>query len=227
MLWRSFTKAVGQLGDPATRGVMWIGVAVAAAVFALLLGAVGLLVISTVLIDVWWLAWAEWIVDLLGGLATLWITWLMFPGVVTLMVGFLLERVAAAVERRHYPDLPPAPGQTVMASVVAAARFTAVMVLLNLGLLVFLLLPPVFPFVFYGVNGYLLGREYFELVALRRLDSGAALGLRQRNAGPVFLAGVATALLLTVPIVNLLTPVVATAAMVHLFEEARARAGRP
>ena len=91
-------------------------------------------------------------------------------------------------------------------------------------LLVFLLLGPLFllgpliPFVFYAVNGYLLGREYFELVAMRRLDPDAARRLRRAHRGELFVAGVVMAFLLTLPVVNLLAPVVITAAMVHLFE---------
>ena len=89
---------------------------------------------------------------------------------------------------------------------------------LNIVLLPFLLIPPVFPFVFYGVNGYLLGREYFELVALRRLGAREARALRLARRGPLILAGALVAVLLTIPVVNLVAPVVATAAMVHLFE---------
>ncbi|MFO1145942.1 MAG: EI24 domain-containing protein [Rhodospirillales bacterium] len=78
--------------------------------------------------------------------------------------------------------------------------------------------PPVFPFVFYGVNGYLLGREYFEEVAAaRRLDSAAVRILRRRHIRTIFAAGVPLALLPTIPLVNPLAPLVGTAAMVHLF----------
>jgi uncharacterized protein involved in cysteine biosynthesis len=93
--------------------------------------------------------------------------------------------------------------------------------LLNLILLLFLLIPPVFPFVFYGVNGYLLGREYFELVAARRLDPAEARSLRRRHGRTLFIAGVLIAFLLTIPFVNLVAPLVGTAAMVHLFETIR------
>ena len=102
-----------------------------------------------------------------------------------------------------------------------SARFLAIVVALNLVALVFLLVPPLFPFVFYGINGYLLGREYYELVALRRLSPQAAHALRRAHAGRVSAAGVAIAFLLTVPFVNLVAPIIGTAAMVHLFEDQR------
>jgi uncharacterized protein involved in cysteine biosynthesis len=73
------------------------------------------------------------------------------------------------------------------------------------------------------VNGYLLSCEYFELVALRRLEAGDVRSLRKAYGGPLFMAGVLIAFLLTVPLVNLVAPVIGTAAMVHLFQRWRDR----
>jgi len=217
---KAFSKAIGQFGDPRIRSVVWISVGASAAIFAILWLGVGFLLTDTSFFDIGWL---ETAVDVLGGLATLVITWLLFPAVVSATVGFLLDRVADAVEEKHYPHLPDV-RETPMGEIISTTlRFLALMVGLNLVILVFLLFPPVFPFVFYGVNGYLLGREYFELVALRRLEPVEAKALRKRHQGTLFAAGVLTAFVLTVPIVNLLAPIIATAAMVHLFEGWRAR----
>jgi uncharacterized protein involved in cysteine biosynthesis len=79
--------------------------------------------------------------------------------------------------------------------------------------------------IYLALNGYLLGREYFELVAGRRLPWSKVVGLRRRVRGRLWLAGVAIALLLTVPVFNLVAPVVAIAFMVHLFEGLRRGAG--
>jgi len=220
----SFFKAIGQLNDPAVRRPMWLGVGVALAVFIGLWAAIGWVVANTALFTYGWL---ETAVDLLGGLAVIAMTWFLFPGVVSGAAGFFMDGVADAVEARHFPGLPPAPGAGATAEALNALRFLGVMVALNLGLLVFLLLPPVFPFVFYTVNGYLLGREYFELVALRRCSPEAARALRKAHRMRVFFAGVVTALLLTVPVVNFLAPVIATAAMVHLFHAWRDREDGP
>ncbi len=217
---KAFSKAISQFGDPNIRQVVWISVGASAAIFALLWFGVGFLLTDTSFFDIGWL---ETAVDLLGGLATLVITWLLFPAVVSATVGFLLDRVADAVEQKHYPHLPEV-RETPMGEIIfTTLRFLAIMVSLNLVILIFLLFPPVFPFVFYGVNGYLLGREYFELVALRRLEPSEARALRKRHQGTLFVAGVGTAFVLTVPIVNLLAPIIATAAMVHLLEGWRTR----
>jgi CysZ protein len=214
----AFVKAIEQLGDPAIRRVLWISVGLSVLVFALVWTGVGYLLTQTTFFQIGWLDTA---IDVLGGFATLAVSWLLFPAVVSTTTGFFLEGVADAVERRHYPNLPPVRSQPLEEAVASAVKFFGLMLLLNLILLLFLLIPPVFPFVFYGVNGYLLGREYFELVAARRLDPVEARSLRRRHGRTLFIAGVLIAFLLTIPIVNLVAPVVGTAAMVHLFETIR------
>jgi uncharacterized protein involved in cysteine biosynthesis len=216
----AFFKAIGQLGDPAVRRVVWTGLGISLAVFAALWTAVGYVLANTALFASGWL---EALADVLGGLTALVFTWLLFPGVVSAVTAVLLDAVARAVEARHYPHLPEAPGAGTAATVLTAAKFLGALVVLNTAALLFLLVPPVFPFVFYAVNGYLLGREYFELVALRRAGNAETRALRKAHRGQLFLAGLVIALFLTVPVVNLLAPVTATAVMVHLFELWRTR----
>ena len=76
-------------------------------------------------------------------------------------------------------------------------------------------------FVFLGLNGYLFGRTYFEVVALRRLDRGTAKAVRRHFAGRVFIGGLMITGLFSLPLVNLIAPVIATAFMVHVFESLR------
>ncbi len=214
-MFKAFSKAISQLNDPRTRKVLWLCIGTAMAVFAVLWLVIGFLLTSTVFFSTGWL---ETAVDLLGGLATLIITWFLFPGIMSALIGLFLEDIAGAVEARHYPSLPKAKGLPATAAMLTTLRFLGVVIILNVPLLIFLLFPPVFPFVFYAVNGYLLSREYFELVALRRIGPEEMRSLRRAHRGRLFMAGVMITLLLTVPLVNLLAPIVATAAMVHLFE---------
>jgi len=214
----AFSKGFEQLSDPAARRVIWLGLFAALAVFAALWTAVGLLLANTALIA--W-GWLESLADLLGWLATGVFTWFLFPVVISAVILFMLDDIAKAVEARHYPHLPPPLGLALPRIVIDAIKFLAIAIALNMVLLVFLLIPPLFPFVFYGVNGYLLSREYFEMVASRRVSSLEARTLRKAHQGRLFISGVAIAFLLTVPVVNLLAPIVATAAMVHMFESWR------
>ena len=79
-----------------------------------------------------------------------------------------------------------------------------------------LFLPPLNLFVFYALNGYLLGREYFDLVAQRHHASAEGRELRRSMRGRRLLAGLAIAVLFSVPLINLAMSLVATAAMVHV-----------
>ncbi len=212
--------ALGQLTDRSFRGVLWRSVGLAALAFVLLWGGVGFLLTHTALFS---LGWLDTVVDLLGGVAVLVLTWFLFPAVIGVILGFFLEDAASAVDRRHYPHLPPARAQPIAEIVVTTLKFLGIALALNLVALLFLVIPPLFPFVFYGINGYLLGREYYELVALRRLDPVNALGLKRTKQVPLLVFGVIAAFAFTVPFVNLVTPLLATAAMVHLVEMWRQR----
>ena len=211
----AFLKAIDQISDRSTRRVVWISLGFTLAVFIGLMLVVMFLLSSTALFS--W-GWLETIVDFLGWLAALVITWFLFPGVAGAFTGLMLDRVADAVEARHYPGLPPIKGASFSEALLSAAKFLVIMIFLNIFLLAFLIIPPLFPFVFYGVNGYLLSREYFAMVALRRVGLAEAERLRRAHRGQLFFSGVLIALMLTIPVVNLLAPIVATAAMIHLFE---------
>jgi CysZ protein len=218
---KAFIKAAQQISDPRARRVIWIALAAAAGVFVLLWILIGFLLANTALFSIPLL---ETAIDLLGGLATGVLTWLLFPAAISAVIGLFLEDIASAVEDRHYPDLGPATDGNFSDTVLTTLRFLAILLTLNILMLPFLLTGPLFPFVFYSVNGYLLSREYFELVALRRLGRAETKALRKRYAMKLFMTGVLIAFLLTVPVVNLLAPIIATGMMVHLFEDFRARA---
>ena len=72
---------------------------------------------------------------------------------------------------------------------------------------IYLLVAPLAPLVFWLVNGFLLGREYFQLVAMRRLGPDGAAALRRRHFWRIWLAGTPMAVPLSVPVVNLLVPI--------------------
>lgn len=216
----AFVKAIAQLSDGRILRPLALGVLIAIGVFVGLWIGIGVLLAETRLFQIGWL---ETAVDTLGGLATVVLTWLLFPSVVSATVGIFLDRIADAVEARHYPDLAPPRPQGLEEIVVTTAKFLAVLMAVNLAALFFLLVPPLFPFVFFAANGYLIGREYFELVALRRDAPEAATALRRQHGGTLFATGLVIALALTVPLLNLVAPVIGTAAMVHVVERARRR----
>jgi CysZ protein len=211
----ALVRAISQLSDPSVRRVVWQSVFGAILGFFTLAGLVWLLLFQTRLTDY---SWLDNTIDVLGGLAVFILAYLFFPAVVVTISGLLLDRVADAVERRYYPGLPPAHGQSVAASIFSSLRFLVVVVALNLLVLPAYLFPGVNLAIFYVLNGYLMSREYFELVALRRMTPQAARTMRKAFSARLFGAGVIVAFFSTIPLVNLLVPVVATAFMVHIFQ---------
>ncbi len=224
-MFSDIAKTIGQLDDPRFLRVLIRSVVISIVFFIVLWLVVGFL-LGRVQVVEW--VWLDRVIDALGGLAVVVLTIVLFPGVVSVTIGFFLEGVAAAVEARHYPGLPPARQQSIGEVIGTSVRLGLVTVVLNLVLmplyLILLFVPPLNLVLFYGVNGYLLGREFFEVVAFRRVDPQAARTLRRRYRARLLLAGVLVAFLFTIPFVNLVTPVLATALMVHQLERIRARA---
>ena len=173
----------------------------------------------------WGLAAMPWIgtlIQFLGGFATLGLAWVLFPAVATFMAGFFVGDIADATEAAHYGDDTPGQDQPFFSGLMSSAWFLVVAIgvnILSIPLyLLLLLFPPLLPVAFYGINGYLLGREYFELVAHRHMHPQDARALRHENRWRIWATGAAVAFLFTVPFVNLAAPVIAAAAMVHVFK---------
>ncbi|HET6223091.1 MAG TPA: EI24 domain-containing protein [Dongiaceae bacterium] len=219
----ALAKALAQLSDPRIRRVVWLSVGLALSVLVALAIAIWFVVAQFQFVAWHWL---DQVIEFVTGLGLIVAVWLLFPAAVSATVGLFLERVAGAVEARHYPQLGAPRNQSMTEAILVGLKFFGVTLLLNLLVIPFYFIPVVNLFVFYGLNGYLLGREYFETVALRRLEAKGAAELRGREKGRVFMAGVIIAVLLTVPILNLIAPVIATSFMLHLFEAMRRPAMR-
>lgn len=208
----AFARAVAQLADPAFRRPLILGLAGAIAVFATLWAALWLVLTRTAVLENTWL---DGTLDALGGLAALVVTFLLYPALAAGVMSLFLESAVAAVERRHYPQLPPPRRAGVAEQAWVALRLTGAALMFNLLALPLYLVPGVNLVVFYGLNGYILGREYFEMVALRRLDPAATHRLRGDRRLSVLVVGVVIALISTLPVINIAAPLLAVAAMTH------------
>jgi CysZ protein len=142
---------------------------------------------------------------------------LMFP-VAALFVSLFLDRIVDAVEARHYPALDPVRPVGLGEALLAGLWFTFVVIVVNLVALIFYLISgPLAPLIFWAVNGFLFGREYFELVAQRRLEPAENRRLRRRHGLQIWLSGALMAVPLSVPLVNLIVPVIGVATYTHMF----------
>jgi CysZ protein len=160
--------------------------------------------------------WLNTAFEVLGGIGlVLGLGFLVAP-VAALFAGLFVDDIAEAVERMHYPSDVPGRPLPFGNSLLTSLRFLGIVLLVNALALPLVLFVGFGVFIFLFANAYLLGREYFELVALRHYDEETVRRLRARHSGRVFGAGLLIALLLAVPIANLLAPLFATAFMVHL-----------
>lgn len=144
-----------------------------------------------------------------------------------LIAGIFLDDAAEALEKTYYPDDPPGKAMPIGQGIVMSVKFTGVVILGNLIALVLLLIPGINLVAFFVVNGYLLGREFFQFAALRFADEDHVRTLRAKYSGTIFGAGLLLAAFMAVPVLNILTPLFGAALMVHLHKAVQAReAGR-
>jgi CysZ protein len=208
----AFALAFAQLTDRAFRRPLVIGLLAAVAIFAALLGLVWWVLTHTHFLDIGWL---ETAIDALGGIAALVLTFVLYPAVVAAVTSLFLDSAIDAVEHRHYPGLSPPRPVGIGEQVWAALRLLIVAVFLNLLVLPLYLLPAINLVVFYALNGYILGREYLETVALRRRDGAAVRRLWSDHRMRWVASGALIALFSTIPVVNLVAPLVGAAALTH------------
>lgn len=169
--------------------------------------------------------WIETSIQWLGGLGLVVGSIFLIPPVTSLIAGLYLDDIAAVVERERFPADPPGQPLPTLQSIAVALRFFFVVLLVGLVALFLLLIPGVNLIAFYAGNGYLLGREYFELAAMRHMPQSEAKALRQANRLTVFLSGIVIAGIASVPILNLITPLFATGFMVRVYKGLAARPG--
>jgi CysZ protein len=138
--------------------------------------------------------------------------------VTSLVASFFLDEIAALVERDIDPASLPGRAAPIGAAALFGLRFALLSVVVNLVALVLLFVPGVNLVAFIGANGYLLGREYFELAAMRFRSAEEARAMRRHFAPTVFLGGLIIAVFVAAPLLNLFTPLFATALMTRLHK---------
>lgn len=165
--------------------------------------------------------WLGWVADTLGGVgATLLALWLFLP--VAAIIGTLyIDRIARAVERRYYPALPPPRGASLAAQLWDAISVGLRVLLLSLlGLVAMLVVPGIGLLVAWAIGGYAIGRGLFVAVAMRQMPRASAEALYRRARPVILVHGILMAMASWLPILNLLIPVIGTACMVHVLDQA-------
>lgn len=227
MLLSAITRSLAQLPTPAMLRPLLLGLVVTAVCIVLLGVTVGA--------GVGWLVSGVSIpfVGEIGGAADDAVGWLAGAGTVIAMafaftpaaalaIGFFVDPVADAVEARHYPERGPARGRSMGTEVSMALRYAGLAIALNILLLPFYFIFPPLPA---AVNGWILGRSFFDMAALRRDTPARVRELRRSVRFPMVLGGILLAVLTLVPLLNLVVPVFGLAMMTHLYNGAHRRKG--
>lgn len=229
MIALSINRSWQQLLHPKFRSVFLTAVGAAAATLVLLTFALNAYWPDTLQFESDWLSWLNDFGDSLAS-AGFWTvvafsSYLLFPGIVTMVMGVLADQIASAVEEEYYPNRPGTRKVPVSDTVTSAAKLTLIMLVINLLALV----PYVLLFLFTAgpgalalfivINGYLLGREYFEMVAIRHINQRTVNESRVTHGGKVFVIGALIAGMFLVPFLNILAPIIGAAMMTHLVHQ--------
>lgn len=212
-------RALSDIFSSPFRTVLWKALGLTILLFAAVFVAVEV-ALSALLTLPW--PWLDTLTAVIAGLGLIAAFIFLMAPVTAIFAGLYLDEIAALVERRSYPEDPPGAPLNGFQSFLTGMQFGLLVLAVNLLTL---------PALFFGIgvvvmviaNAYLLGREYFEMIAMRHLSVEAARAVRRENAGRVFAAGFLPALLSLVPFVNLWVPLFATAYFVHIFKRIAAR----
>jgi uncharacterized protein involved in cysteine biosynthesis len=208
-------KALAQMFTRPFRAVLWKSIGLAT-VLIIVVG-IGL---NRVLV---WLAgvaqgWAEQTLGFTTNMPVSVLAWLLMPAVTALVASLFVDEIGAEVERSHYPDEALGKDLPVWRALYEGTKTALLAVMVYLAALPFWLLAGSGAVIFFLCTAFLLGREYFILAAMRFRPPAEAKQLRRMHQGTVFIAGLFIAAFVSIPIVNLATPLFGMAFMVHLHK---------
>ena len=223
-------KALSQMLSPPMRSILWRSIGLALVLIVVL--AIGLQRLLS------WLAtsgevWAEralgpsfqtpldilaWIVSIAAGLGIVFGAVFLMPAITSLVASFFVDEVADHVEREHYPAERPGHALPLGIAIPEGIKTALLTIVVYVVALPFLLFAGAGFVIFFVATAWLLGREYFELAAMRSRPPHEAKMMRKDNAATVFTAGLFIAAFVSIPVVNLATPVFAMAFMVHVHK---------
>jgi CysZ protein len=142
----------------------------------------------------------------------------LMPAVTALVASFFVDDIALEVERSRYPGEPEGKPLPLTRAVIEGVKTALLAIAVYLVALPFLLLAGFGAVIFFFCTAYILGREYFELAAMRYRPVAEARALRRQHHGTVFVAGLFIAAFVSIPVVNLATPLFGMAFMVHMHK---------
>jgi CysZ protein len=223
-------KALGQMLSPALRAVLWKSIGLALA----------LIIVAAIALDrlIVWLVGAgnaavenglgppahvpaaaiAWVLLVAAGLGIVVGSVFLMPAVTAFVASFFADQIAEETEREYYPADPPGVALPLWRALVEGGRTALLAVLVYVCAAALLIFVGFGAVVFFLATAWLLGRVYFDLAALRFRPPGEVAAIRKRNAGTIYVAGLLIAAFVSIPVVNLATPLFAMGLMVHVHK---------
>jgi uncharacterized protein involved in cysteine biosynthesis len=164
------------------------------------------------------LAVLAWIISIAAGLGVVFGSVFLMPAITSLVASFFVDDVADVVEREYYPAERPGVALPFNQAITEGIKTALLTILVYLVALPLVLFAGAGFLVFFLAAAWLLGREYFELAAMRFRSPEEAKAMRRDNAATIFTAGLFIAAFVSIPIVNLATPIFGMAFMVHMHK---------
>jgi len=219
-MYRSVTLTIQQMTDPAFRQVLLLSIGLTVGLL-IAVWAVAFWLLGLVPDIEWrWLSWLNGVIDWVGGAGLIIGSVFLILPVSGLFIGLFLDKVAAAVELKHYADGPHGADQPFWAGVLSGLRLAGVMIVANLAMLFIALIPilNLFGIVLVPlVNAYLVSREFFEQAGHRLLSPADVAHIRRQRRVGVLIGGLIIFAVMLIPLVDILAPAFGTALMVHEF----------
>jgi len=159
-----------------------------------------------------------WLLAIAAGFGVVAGALFIMPAVTAFVASFFSDEIAAEVEHRYYPADPPGVAISVPRAVIEGAKTGLLALLVYLFALPFVLFAGLGFLILFVANAFLLGREYFLLAAMRFHSVEEAKALRKRHHGTIVVAGAFIAAFVSIPILNLATPLFGMAFMTHMHK---------
>lgn len=223
-------KALSQMMSPAMRSILWRSIGLAVVLIVVLaIGLQRLLSWFATYGEVWlegllgpsWhssLEMLAWIISIAAGLGVVFGSVFLMPAITSLVASFFVDDVADVVEREYYPAERPGTALPFNQAIFEGIKTALLTILVYLVALPLVFLAGAGFLIFFLAAAWLLGREYFELAAMRFRSPEDAKAMRRDNAATIFTAGLFIAAFVSIPVVNLATPIFAMAFMVHMHK---------
>jgi CysZ protein len=228
-------KALSQMFSPPLRAVLWKSIALALA----------LIIVVAIALDrvlIWLVGWltasletglgssahlpvnaVAWLLSVAAALGIVAGGVMLMPAVTALVASFFADQIAEEVEQASYPEEPPGIALPLPRAIFEGGKTAMLAIVIYLCAAPFLLFAGAGAVIFFLAAAWLLGREYFELAAMRFHPPQEAKALRKLNGATVYMAGLLITAFVSIPIVNLATPLFAVALMVHVHKRMTGR----